>query len=240
MQAGPADSRNRSEYNLPTTADYYKRFTNANTFISNNANPFLISPYSPNQVNGSAVQTTFYVNTIKPLTPSGIIQIQGNVNIASGYYLSLNRNQVYTNKIYEFPPLIGGFETSVVCDGAANTIKFNMGGPFSVTPLEISSSQITASEGITINNTSGFPLALLLTVNGTISALNVESTNVTSTTISTDTVGANTVTTTDTYTNTLNMTSTTIGTAGAIAGYIPITVDSGSGPVNYKLAVYNP
>ena len=109
MQAGPADSRNRSEYNLPTTADYYKRFTNANTFISNNANPFLISPYSPNQVNGSNNQSVFYVNTINPLTPSGTIQVQGNMNIASGYYLSLKGNQVYTNKIYEFPPLIGGF-----------------------------------------------------------------------------------------------------------------------------------
>ena len=145
MQAGPADSRNRSEYNLPTTADYYKRFTNANTFISNNANPFLISPYSPNQVNGSNNQSVFYVNTINPLTPSGTIQVQGNMNIASGYYLSLKGNQVYTNKIYEFPPLIGGFETSVVCDGPANTINFKIGGGFSVTPLVVNAGGISVT-----------------------------------------------------------------------------------------------
>jgi len=145
MQAGPADSRNRSEYNLPTTADYYKRFTNANTFISNNANPFLISPYSPNQVNGSAVQTTFYVNTIKPLTPSGTIQIQGSVNIQDPYALTLNNNKVFTNQIYQYPTLLGGNPTSVVCDATSETIKFNIGGLLSVTPL------IVNAGGISVN-----------------------------------------------------------------------------------------
>jgi hypothetical protein len=142
MQAGPADSKARSEYNLPTTADYYKRFTNANTFISNNANPFLISPYSPNQVNGSNNQTIFYVNTIKPLTPSGTIQIQGNVNIQNPYSLLINNNKVFTNEIYQYPNILGGFPTSVVCDATTETIKFNIGGPFSVTPVVIDNAGI--------------------------------------------------------------------------------------------------
>jgi len=143
MQAGPADSKVRSEYNLPTTADYYKRFTNANTFISNNANPFLISPYSPNQVNGSNNQSVFYVNTINPLTPGSTIQVQGNMNIGNGYALSLKGNQVYTNKIYERAPLVGGFETSVVCDGTANTVTFNVGGSFATTPLIVNAGGIS-------------------------------------------------------------------------------------------------
>jgi hypothetical protein len=191
MQAGPADSRNRSEYNLPTTADYYKRFTNANTFISNNANPFLVSPYSPNQVNGTAVQTTFYVNTIKPLTPTGTIQIQGNVNIATPYNLLLNGNQMYTDRIYSGGLLGSGVD--VICDTLTTTLNINVN---TVTKLAVNQTEVTSTVPIL---------------------------------------------TPSIFTSSLNMTNTAIVGAGALAGYIPITVDIGTGaPVNYKIAVYNP
>jgi hypothetical protein len=191
MQAGPADYRNRSEYNLPTTADYYKRFTNANTFISNNANPFLVSPYSPNQVNGTAVQTTFYVNTIKPLTPTGTIQIQGNVNIATPYNLLLNGNQMYTDRIYSGGLLGSGVD--VICDTLTTTLNINVN---TVTKLAVNQTEVTSTVPIL---------------------------------------------TPSIFTSSLNMTNTAIVGAGALAGYIPITVDIGTGaPVNYKIAVYNP
>lgn len=239
MQAGPADSRNRSEYNLPTTADYYKRFTNANTFISNNANPFLISPYSPNQVNGSNNQTIFYVNTINPLTPGSTIQVQGNMNIANGYFLSLNNDQVYTNKIYQNNTLVGGFPTSVVCDGTAETIKFNAGqSPFDAVPFEISSTQITANLPVVINPPAGPQTVPRLTVGGQIDCGSILAAAIV--------VGSleaqGNIQSPEIFTDSLNFTNTTfIATAGTLAGYIPITVDIGTGaPVNYKLAVYNP
>uniref|UniRef100_A0A6C0DEV2 Uncharacterized protein n=1 Tax=viral metagenome TaxID=1070528 RepID=A0A6C0DEV2_9ZZZZ len=214
MQAGPADSRNRSEYNLPTTADYYKRFTNANTFISNNANPFLISPYSPNQVNGSNNQSVFYVNTIKPLTPSGTIQIQGSVNIATPYNLLLNDNQMFTDKIYS-GGLLGG---SVIASCDSTTSSFNV-DINNLTKFQVSSSNILMNENVEIAN----------------STLTISSLGPSTVITWADIITSNT------YTNTLNMTNTAIGAAGALAGYIPITVDIGTGaPVNYKLAVYTP
>uniref|UniRef100_A0A6C0AQ65 Uncharacterized protein n=1 Tax=viral metagenome TaxID=1070528 RepID=A0A6C0AQ65_9ZZZZ len=191
MQAAPADSKVRSEYNLPSISDYYRRFTNPNTFISNNANPFLISPYSPNQVNGTAVQSIFYVNTIKPLTPTGTIQIQGNVNIATPYKLLLNGNQMYTDRIYSGGLLGSGVD--VICDTPTTTLNVNV---------------------------------------NTITKFSVNQTDVTSTVP---------ILTPSIFTSSLNMTNTGIVAAGALAGYIPITVDIGTGaPVSYKIAVYNP
>ena len=85
---------------LRSTQDYYERYRNANLFISNNANPFLISPYAPNQLSRTTANAILAANTIKPLTPGGTIQIQGNVNVAAPYQLSLDGKAIATDRIY--------------------------------------------------------------------------------------------------------------------------------------------
>jgi hypothetical protein len=67
------------------------------------------------------------------------------VNIQDPYALTLNNNKVFTNQIYQYPTLLGGNPTSVVCDATSETIKFNIGGLLSVTPL------IVNAGGISVN-----------------------------------------------------------------------------------------
>ena len=98
---------------LPSTQDYYDRFRNPNLFISNNANPFLISPYAPNQLSQTTANAIVSTNTIKPLTPGGIIQIQGDVNIAAPYQLFLDGNKITTDRIYAGTSL--GTPAQIIC-----------------------------------------------------------------------------------------------------------------------------
>ena len=98
---------------LPSTQDYYERFRNPNLFISNNANPFLISPYAPNQLSQTTANAIVSTNTIKPLTPGGIIQIQGDVNVAAPYQLFLDGNPFRTDRIYAGTSL--GTPADVTC-----------------------------------------------------------------------------------------------------------------------------
>ena len=46
---------------------HYDRLSNANLFISNNANPFLISPYAPNK--GTTTTGTIRTDTLDSYTP---------------------------------------------------------------------------------------------------------------------------------------------------------------------------
>ena len=56
--------------------------TNANRYIMNNANPFLLSPYSPNQViQNTNTQSVLRADVILPLTAGGTIQIQSPINV---------------------------------------------------------------------------------------------------------------------------------------------------------------
>jgi hypothetical protein len=56
--------------------------TNANRYIMNNANPFLSSPYSPNQViQNTNTQSVLRADVILPLTAGGTIQIQSPINV---------------------------------------------------------------------------------------------------------------------------------------------------------------
>lgn len=107
--------------------DYYRQFTNANLFISNNANPFLISPYAPNQVNGQQSSLLIQTNTLKPYTPSGTIQVQGNMNV-NGYTLSINNSPLFTDKITSLVGLGVGSEvrctSNEVVAAAAGTDRF--------------------------------------------------------------------------------------------------------------------
>jgi hypothetical protein len=105
---------------LRSTQDYYERFRNANLFISNNANPFLISPYAPNQLSRTTANAILAANTIKPLTPGGTIQIQGSVNVAAPYQLSLDGNPFRTDRIYAGTSI--GTPAQIICSTAPDVI----------------------------------------------------------------------------------------------------------------------
>lgn len=115
---------------FPSAKDYYKRFGNANTFISNNANPFLISPYAPRQVNGIASSSTLRTNSISPYAPStATIQVQGNMNIAAGYSLSLNNSPLFTNQINSLSPGLGlGVSVTCINDLIDSRMEVTVGG----------------------------------------------------------------------------------------------------------------
>ena len=56
--------------------------TNANRYIMNNSNPFLLSPYSPSQViQNTNTQSVLRADVILPLTAGGTIQIQSPINV---------------------------------------------------------------------------------------------------------------------------------------------------------------
>ena len=93
-------------------------------FISNNANPFLISPYAPNQVNGRQATLVTLANTIKPYTPSSTIQVLGNMNV-NGYSLSINNSPLFTYQITSLPGL--GLGVVAACDAATNSMIVNVG-----------------------------------------------------------------------------------------------------------------
>jgi len=111
---------------FPSAQDYYKRFANPNLFISNNANPFLISPYSPSQVNGTATSTTIRTNTIKPFSAGATIQVEGNMNMVSPYSISLNNSPLYTDRIYSGGPFGGSVQ--IACDSATNSAVILISG----------------------------------------------------------------------------------------------------------------
>lgn len=64
-----------------STRDYYDRFKNANLMISNNANPFLISPYSPNQISQTTGNNILAADIIKSYTSGNVIQVKSPMNI---------------------------------------------------------------------------------------------------------------------------------------------------------------
>ena len=80
-----------------STDKYYEQFRNANLVISNNANPFLISPYAPNQ--GQKGTTAIVkTNTIQPYTPGTTIQIQAPLNVTSPLFVTIgSTNQLTVN-----------------------------------------------------------------------------------------------------------------------------------------------
>lgn len=63
-----------------TTQDHYDRTRNANLFIVNNANPYLISPYSPKQISSTTGNNILAADIIKSFTPSTTIQVQSPIN----------------------------------------------------------------------------------------------------------------------------------------------------------------
>jgi len=129
-QQQPLQPSQQPPTSFPSAKDYYKRFGNANTFISNNANPFLISPYAPRQVNGVAASSTLRTNSISPYAPStATIQVNGNMNIASGYSLSLNNSPLFANQINSLSPGLGpGVSVTCITDIAGPRMDVSIGG----------------------------------------------------------------------------------------------------------------
>ena len=86
---------------LPSVQDYYERYRNPNLFISNNANPFLISPYAPNQISQTTKNTILATDVIKPYTPNQTIAVDGNVQMGAGFTFYVGTNKpIFNNRIY--------------------------------------------------------------------------------------------------------------------------------------------
>jgi len=80
-----------------STDKYYEQFRNANLVISNNANPFLISPYAPNQ--GQKGNTAIIkTNTIQPYSPGTTIQVTAPLKVTSTLFVTIgSTNQLTVN-----------------------------------------------------------------------------------------------------------------------------------------------
>lgn len=86
---------------LPSVQDYYERFRNPNLFICNNANPFLISPYAPNQVSQTTNNAILATDLIKPFTPNKTIVVEGSMMAeAPNYFLTGVNEPLLHNAIY--------------------------------------------------------------------------------------------------------------------------------------------
>jgi hypothetical protein len=66
-----------------TTQEVYDKTRNANLFIVNNANPYLISPYAPNQISNTTGNNILAADIIKSFTTGKTIQVQSPINFQS-------------------------------------------------------------------------------------------------------------------------------------------------------------
>ena len=109
-----------------STDKYYEQFRNANLVISNNANPFLISPYAPNQGqkgNTAIIQT----NTIQPYTPGTTIQVQAPLKLTSPLFVTIGGTKRLavssTEALYSVPVKAKALEVySAVLIGPASPV----------------------------------------------------------------------------------------------------------------------
>lgn len=63
-----------------STHEQYDKTRNANLFIVNNANPYLISPYSPSQFSSTTGNNILTADIIKSYTSGKTIQVQSPIN----------------------------------------------------------------------------------------------------------------------------------------------------------------
>jgi hypothetical protein len=66
-----------------STQEHYDKTRNANLFIVNNANPYLISPYAPNQISNTTGNNILAADIIKSFTTGKTIQVQSPINFQS-------------------------------------------------------------------------------------------------------------------------------------------------------------
>lgn len=80
--------------------DYYGYSSNNNMYIINNANPFLVTPYTPNtsQCNTCNPSPTDIIISSDPLSIT--VSVESNIDIAYPYILTVNGNTSYTDRIY--------------------------------------------------------------------------------------------------------------------------------------------
>jgi hypothetical protein len=171
-----------------SSMEHYDKQRNANLFISNNANPFLISPYSPNQISQTTGNNIIAADIIKPNTPNATIQVQGVMNFPGGVgspsRLEINGATVYTDRIYlggglggiswniQGPPtsgIVGTFnaEDQVIFQGGT-ALFTEPGGGYSLTvngTVTTSNIAVTAAEDLGPRVVTGKYLPVV--VNGT-------------------------------------------------------------------------
>lgn len=80
-----------------STLEHYTKQRNANLFISNNANPFLISPYSPTQISRTTGNNVITANIIRAYNAGDTIQVTSPINFTAA---SINGNALSTSEIY--------------------------------------------------------------------------------------------------------------------------------------------
>ena len=149
------------------SGDFYGQMTNANLFISNNANPYLISPYAPlgNLVLAGG-QLRLSADTLEPSSPGGTIVINGNLTVASGFVLRIGSLQVYTDRIYS-----GSAGTGPVMqasgDGALGTVDATING---VNEMTISQGKVSVAGDLEVDGSfiigGNYTINGLLTANG--------------------------------------------------------------------------
>ena len=83
-----------------STDKYYEQFRNANLVISNNANPFLISPYAPNK-GQTGTTATIKANTISPYTPGSTIQVKAPLSVNNAFYVAIGGTSQFEVKTTE-------------------------------------------------------------------------------------------------------------------------------------------
>lgn len=83
---------------MSTAWDDYQKTRNANLFISNNANPYMISPYSPTQISQTTGNNILAADIIKAYSPGRTIQVKSPLNCQTGLFI--NNFEVFNYKIY--------------------------------------------------------------------------------------------------------------------------------------------
>jgi hypothetical protein len=113
-------------------------------------------PLAPNQVNAAGQQENIYVNNIYNYSQP-TIQVQSDINIADGFNLFINGNQVFSNQITGFQTTAGISNTQAGFTVAINAIPI----------MYVTSYQTVLSNGANnyILNVAGRTNTLQLAVN---------------------------------------------------------------------------
>ena len=168
-----------------STLEHYEKQRNANLFISNNANPFLISPYVPTHLSQATGNNILAADIIKPYTPNSKITVNGVMNFPGGVggsQLQINGAPVFTNRIYlggglggiswnilgsPMPSIVGTF-------GAEDQVVFRAGSALFTEPgggysLTVNGTTTTSNLAMntTISGAAGASVGYIpITVNG--------------------------------------------------------------------------
>jgi hypothetical protein len=158
---------------------YYDKYANANLFISNNANPWLISPYTPNSSLFSVAQDayTISVDVIRSFTTGKTIAVKSSMDIQSPNLLSIGGNTVFTDRIYSSSSTTGPL-VQASGSGAAGIVEAKIGG---TTQLYVDATGVNVPGTLTAGLLSVTTLSVT-TLNATnVNTTNTNTTNLTAT-----------------------------------------------------------